>query len=645
MPDDYAWTPGAVFLEQSNVARFMARHAIGDFRELVRRSAVEPEWFWPAVIDELGLEFFEPYEAVLDESAGTPWARWFVGGAINVAHNCVDRHANGPDRDRPAIDWEGEGGATRTWSYADLADQVDRLAAALRRLGVARGDRVGLFLPMVPEAAAGFFAVAKLGAIVVPIFSGYGAEAVAVRLRDAEAVALLTVDGFTRKGKYIEAGAVAAEAAALSPTVRHLIAARHVDGRPAPAVGDWLWWDDLLAAESPGLPCERTDAEDPFLIAYTSGTTGRPKGAVHVHGGFLVKIAQEVAHQVDMRPDDRLCWVTDLGWIMGPWELVGGLARGGTVVLYDGAPDFPGPDRLGSLVERHRVTILGVSPTLIRALMRHGDAPFAGRDLSSLRVIGSTGETWNPDPWRWCFEKVGGGRCPIINISGGTEVGACLLSAFPVTPLKPCALVGPALGMAVDVVDPEGRSIRGAVGELVCRKPWPSMTRGLWRDPDRYIETYWSRFPGVWTHGDWASVDDDGDWFLHGRSDDTIKVAGKRLGPAEIESALASHPAVVESAAVGIPHELKGESAWCFVVVRPGVVADEALANELRQRVVADLGKAFAPDQIRFVTELPRTRSAKILRRAIRAIVAGEDLGDLSSLENPRALDEIARAR
>ena len=359
-----------------------------------------------------------------------------------------------------------------------------------------------------------------------------------------------------------------------------------------------------------------------------------------MQGGFLISIAREVGYQADARPGDVIHFATDMGWIMGPWTVVGGGALGATIVYAEGAPDWPS-DRLWRLVEEERVSILGCSPTLIRALLPHGDPV---QDLSSLRVIVTTGEPWNPDPYRWLFERVGGGRCPIINCSGGTEVGACFLSPTPATPIKECSVGGPALGMAMDVVDDEGESLvgTGEVGELVCRRPFPGMTRGFWRDPERFVETYWSRFPGVWTHGDWASVDADGYWFLHGRSDDTLNIAGKRIGPAELESAAVAHAAVSEAAAVGVPHEVKGEVAWVFCVLRPDREPSDELATAVRATVADALGKAFAPDRIVFVEALPKTRSAKIVRRAVRATALGEDPGDLSSVENPDALAAIA---
>jgi acetyl-CoA synthetase len=383
-----------------------------------------------------------------------------------------------------------------------------------------------------------------------------------------------------------------------------------------------------------------------MMIIYTSGTTGRPKGAVHVHGGFLVKIAEECAFQTDVGADDRFMWVSDMGWIMGPMQVVGAGALGATLVLSEGAPDHPGPGRLWELVERHRISVLGVSPTLIRALRGHGDEPVLAHDRSSLRILASTGEPWNPEPYRWLHEVCGEGRCPIINLSGGTEVAACFLSPMPVMPLRECTLGMPSLGMAMDVAGPNGEHLpAGEVGELVCKKPWPSMTRGVWGDPERYLRSYWSRWPGVWVHGDWASVDEDGYWYLHGRSDDTLNVAGKRIGPAEFESAAVAHPAVLEACAIGVPDKVKGEVVWVYCVLAPGEEPSEELRSEVRARVAEELGKAFAPSRVLFVDGLPRTRSAKIVRRAVRAVALGEEQGDLSSLDDPSALERIAAAR
>lgn len=640
-----AYRPSREALERSNVLAFCRAHGVASYEALVARSAGDPEWFWGTLEKDLGIEWDVPYTKVLDDSKGPEWATWFVGGRLNLGHNLLDRWIEAGGGDRPAVLFEREDGRAGRWTYKELGDEANRLCRLLRGLQVAPGEAVGVYMPMVPEAVAALIAIAKVGAVFIPLFSGYGADAVAKRLNDCRAKVLLTADGFRRRGALVEMKKTAAAAREHVPTLHHTVMLRlegcQVPWDPSHDI-DWKVGLCPFEASFDALP---VDAEHPFMIIYTSGTTGKPKGAVHVHGGFLVKVAQEVLHQGDYHAGDVLHWVTDMGWIMGPWEIVGTLALGGTVLLYDGAIDYPGPDRLWSLVARHKVSFLGVSPTLIRALMKSGDEPVARHDLSSLRAIGSTGETWNPVPWMWCFQKVGHSKVPIINLSGGTEVGACFLSALTIMPLKPCTLGGPALGMAVDAVDEEGRPVRGQVGELVCRRPWPSQTRGLFEANDRYIEAYWSRFKGVWFHGDFASVDQDGYWFLHGRSDDTIKVAGKRLGPSEVESIVTSHPAVAECAAVGIPHETKGEALWVFAILRPPHEPSESLRGEIVALVERDLGKAFRPAQVKFVRELPKTRNAKILRRAIRAAVVGGETGDLSGLENRASLDEIRAAR
>jgi acetyl-CoA synthetase len=637
------WSPDDRYVDRANITRFMRAHDIVGYDDLIRRSRDDIGWFWDAVVRDLGIEFFEPYDRVFDDSRGVPWTTWFEGGSINLAHNCLDRWAERAP-DRIAVRWEGEEGTFRAVSYRDLRAMVDRLARGLRSLGVERGDGVSIFMPMAPETVAATLACAKIGAFYTPIFSGYGPEAVAARLADAGTKVLITADGTVRRGRRVPMKETADAALADAPTVKHIVMWSRLGLADVPWTdGRDVAWDDLIVNQADDLPSEPLPSEHPLFVAYTSGTTGRPKGSVHVHGGLLVKIAAEVAYQADLHQDETLFWVTDLGWIMGPWEIIGAGALGASVFLFDGAPNFP-PNRLWDLVERHRISTLGISPTLIRALIPGGDGYVERHDLTSLRVLGSTGEPWNPEAYMWFFEKVGGGRCPVINISGGTEVGACFLSPLPITDLKPCTLRGPAPGMAIDVWGPDGAPVpRGEVGELVCTKPWPGMTRGIWGDPDRYLETYWSRWPDVWVHGDWATIDEDGFWFLHGRSDDTMKIAGKRLGPAEVESALGTHPAVAESAAVGIPDRIKGEAIWCFVVLRPGFEPGTNLVSSLKSTVARQLGGSFKPTRVIFVPELPKTRSAKIVRRALRATVVGADPGDLSSLENPGALDAVRR--
>jgi acetyl-CoA synthetase len=627
----FIWEPSPDILARANVVRLMRGHGFDDYWGLQQRSQDDPDWFWPAAIEDMGLDFFRPWERVSDLSRGPEWATWFVGGKVNIAWNCVHRWAERKPDEVGAV-FAGEDGERRALTFAQLSRDVTRLAEGLIALGIEPGDRVALYMPMCPEVAIASHACAHIGAIQVPIFSGFAAPAVLQRLEDSEAKVVITADRSLRRGKWLHMRETVEEAARAAASVQHVVTWSRSGGT----------WDGIELGPGTMLPLE-VDSEHPYLLAYTSGTTGKPKGVVHVQGGFLVSIAREVAYQADGHDDDVILFATDMGWIMGPWTVVGGGALGCRLVFSEGAPDQPA-DRLWRLIERERATILGCSPTLIRALLPHGD-PEA--DLSSLRTIVTTGEPWNPDPYRWLFEQVGGGRCPIINCSGGTEVGACFLSPTPAIPIKTCSLGGPALGMAMDVVDGEGGSLvgTGEVGELVCRKPFPGMTRGFWRDPERYLDAYWRRLPGVWVHGDWASVDEDGYWFLHGRSDDTLNIAGKRIGPAEIESAVVAHPSVSEAAAVGVPHEVKGEVAWVFCVLKPGQNPDDGLASEVADCAARELGKAFKPERVVFVSALPKTRSAKIVRRAVRAALLGQDPGDLSSVENPEALDEVERLR
>ena len=641
---EIVWRPTAEYVERSRLWRFMQLRRLSTFADLLARSTSDPEWFWDAVVKDLDLQWCQTYEKVLDLSGGVEWPRWFVGGLYNYVFDAVDKQASvGPDN--IAIAWEGEDGETRTLTYGGLHAQVCKAANALKSLGVGRGDRVGLFMPMIPETAVAALAISRIGAIYTPIFSGYGGAAVASRLSDCEAKVLITADGFYRGGKIVPMKEAADEAALSTPWLEHVVVVRRA-GRDVPwTEGRDLWWHDLLAGEEASCPLEQTASEDPYMIIYTSGTTGKPKGVVHAQGGFPIKAAQELAHCFDLHAGDNLFWISDMGWMMGPWAITGALMLGATCFLYEGSITQPDPGRVWQIVERHGITHLGISPTAVRALMAYGDHLPRERDLSSLRILAGAGEPWHPGPWRWLFDVVGRDRLPIINYSGGTEVSGGILSCNPLLPLKPCAFSAPVPGMAAEVLNPEGRPVRGEVGELALRAPWPGITRGFWRDPDRYLDTYWARLPGTWVHGDWAKVDEDGFWYILGRSDDTIKVAGKRVGPSEVESAAVSHPAVAEAVAVGVPDDLKGESLVLFVVLRPGSEPGEALRAEIESAVVNHLGKSLRPGQIRFVSDVPRTRNGKILRRLVRRSYLGEPLGDTSSLENPASLDTISSSR
>jgi acetyl-CoA synthetase len=640
---EYAWVPTAEAIERANVTRLMRRYGIDDIDELRRRSVADIDWFWNAVVEDLGLPFCRPYTAVRDSSAGIEWTRWFVGGQFNAASACVGRwRTNALRSQSPAIIHEDESGEVRALTYAELAAEVDRVARALSAHGIGRGDVVAIFMPMIPEAVLALHATAAVGAISLPLFSGFAATAIAKRLQDAEAKLVFTADGTFRRGKHALMKQVCDEAVSECPSVERVVMHRRL--------GIEVPWDpsrdvdlaDFAVDHSAPYEVPETDAEQPLLIGYTSGTTGRPKGAVHTHAGFVVKVASEVAYEFDLHRGEVFGWITDMGWILGPLSAFGVHALGGTLLMYEGAPDQPSPERIWKLVQRHRVSVLGVSPTLIRALKAAGPPPPPSIDMSSLRVFGSSGEPWDLAAYQWLAESVGQNRRPVINFSGGTEVGGAFLSPFPVEPIKPCSLGGASLGMDVDVFDARGRSVRGSVGELVCKQPWPAMTRGVYGDPDRYIESYWSMYPQVWRHGDWARIDEDGQWFLLGRSDEALNVAGKRVGPAEVESELLSHPAVAEAATIGVPDGTKGEVIWCFWT--PADPAGDDVSGQLAELVAERLGRPFKPSRVIRVVDLPRTRSAKIMRRAVRAVVVGEDPGDLSGAENPQALEVIRAA-
>jgi acetyl-CoA synthetase len=654
---DAAWRPSPDLLADSRLARFLRDARERDLTGLQARAVADPAWFWGAAVDDLGLAWQRHPDEVMDSSGGPEWTRWWRGGAFNHAEAATaPRAASDPDAE--AVVWEGEDGAVRRLSNRELRDEVVVAARMFAAQGVRAGDRVGIFLPMLIETVVATLALGRLGAIFTPIFSGYGAPAVAARLQDCEASVLVTADGFLRRGNPVPMKATADEAVTLAPTIRRVIVVRRLARRVAPAEGDatpWhperdRWWDESIDAARAALVDEgapealtATDPETPYMLIYTSGTTGKPKGAVHVHGGFPIKAAQDLAHTFDLRRGDALFWFTDLGWMMGPWAISGALLLGARLVLFEGAPDFPGPDRLWDLAARHRVTHLGLSPTVIRALIPHGSDPVRAHRLTTLRVLGSTGEPWDPESWRWYFREVGGGRCPVVNYSGGTEVSGGIVGCNLLTPIKPASFNGPCVGTAADVAAPDGTPLRGEVGELVIRAPQPGFTRGFWQDPNRYLDAYWSRLPGTWVHGDWAMIDADGYWYIRGRSDDTLKVAGKRVGPAEVEAAATAHPSVVEAAAIGVPHALKGEAIVVVCTIAKGETDDDELRAAIGRRVVADLGKTLKPEAVVIVPALPKTRSGKIMRRVVRAAWLGLDPGDLSALDDPSTIEAIGR--
>ena len=672
--DEVVHEPMAAFVDSTNVRAFMRASDIDDYATLLERTTTDIdgveasgiEWFWDEIVDYLDITFDEPYEAVRDDTDGPQFSDWYPGGRLNIAHNVVDRHAavDAPSRNSVATIWEGEGGTVREVTYHELHREANRVANALDERDVGVGDTVGLYMPMVPEVVSILYGCFKAGAIAVPIFSGFGVDAIATRIEDAECRVLFTGDGFYRRGNPIGLKANADDAIDAAGHVEHTIVfdrlgSRAGDGTVKAQTAEngsvevpWIddrdeWWEEAVTSQHDEYRTKSVPSDHESMLLYSSGTTGKPKGIVHTHAGVQVQCAKELFFGFDLQPADRFFWVSDIGWMMGPWTLIGVHTFGGTVFMYEGAPDYPEPDRFWRMIDRHALTHFGISPTAIRALRKHGDEWVDGHDLSSLRVLGSTGEPWDPESWLWFYENIGGSNCPIINISGGTEICGCFLMPMPDQPLKPCTLGGPGLGMDVDIVDADGNSVRDdhERGFLVARDSCPSMTKSLWSGDERYLEEYWSTWEDLWDHGDWAQQDEDGFWFLHGRADDALNVAGRKVGPAEVEGALIDHEAVNQAAAVGVPDDTTGTAVVAYVVLEPGETASEPLRETLRERVGEDLGKPFRPREVLFVDAFPKTQSGKIIRRAIEASYTGEPLGDLSSIENPDALEDLEHAR
>ena len=639
---DVAWRPSEAVLRDANWARFTAHCGLPDYAALAGRASADPEWFWRTLAGWLQFRFRRPPRRMLDLTDGLAHPRWCSDGTTNLYDSAV-MAALERDAGRLAVVWEGEAGEERRCSYAELDREAADLAAGLHGLGLGPGDVVGVYLPMLPETAAAFMACARLGCVTLPLFSGFGADAVAQRLRLSGARAVITADGTLRRGAAVAMKPVVDAALSGDTEVRHAVVLRHSGFEvPMDAPRD-VWWHDLTAAAAEAPPPRELPAEQPVLLMYTSGTTGLPKGTVHTHCGLGIKIGQDARLTLDLKPSDRLLWPTDFGWFGGTVTILGSLLAGATLVIAEGAPTYPDPGRMWRLIERHRVTHFGTAPTLARMLRREADALLDLHDLSSLRAIPSSGEAWDRETWSWVMGRIGRGRVPILNFSGGTEMCAIVASNI-LFPQKPCSFNGPVPGTGGDIAGPDGRSLPpGEVGELVMREACIGTTRGLWRDERRFIESYWSQIPGLWVQGDLASRDAEGFWFLHGRSDDTLKVAGKRIGPTEIEEAMLATGTVTEVAAVGLPDPVTGSSVACVAVPAPDQAGDAVQAEALAEAVAARLGRAFRPKRVVFVADLPKTRSMKVMRRVVRATLAGQPPGDLSSLVNPETVRELAR--
>jgi acetyl-CoA synthetase len=638
----FSWRPSRDLIEGTTLAAFLRRHGLPDQDALAAAADERPDWYWDALFRFFDIRFERPYTSVLDLSRGVEWPVWCRDGTTNISWNCLGRHQGSPTQDRDAIVWEGEDGNVVRWSFARLDAETAKLAELLSDRGIGVGDVVGLYLPMVPEAVATFLAIVEIGAIAMPLFSGFGSRPLVDRLNDSEAKAIVTCVATRRRGKSVAMLETAREARRESAALRTVVVLdRTDDGNTVLEAGEVEW---STVREAP--PRRRgpiiVPAETPAMLMYTSGTTGRPKGTVHTHCGMLAKNALDMGLCCDLTARDRLLWMSDMGWIVGPKVSIACTLLGATLIMAEGTPDWPENNRIWRLCSRHGVTVAGIVPTAVRQMMRIEGDPLEGADLSCLRTVISSGEPWTPEAWTWFFEKIGSRRVPILNYAGGTECGGAILIGTHHRPLRPCSFGGPVPGSGADIVDAEGRSVPdGAVGELVMRKPTIGASRGLWRNAARYLEDYWGRIPGMWVQGDLASRDRDGLWYLHGRSDDTIKLAGKRTGPAEIEATLMATGLVADAAVVGIADDITGASLLCACV--PVGVGSPELEKRLAENVAREFGAPFRPKRIVFVPDLPKTRNQKIMRRVIRSLAMNLPVGDLSSLSNPETVDHLAR--
>jgi acetyl-CoA synthetase len=612
----------------------LERAYIKNYEEVYSRAMQDLEAFWAERAEEL--EWFRKWDRVLDDS-NKPFYKWFVGGKINICYNAVDRHMKTWRKNKVALYWEAENGERRVLSYYDLYREVNRFANVLKALGVRKGDRATIYMPRIPELPIAMLACARIGAIHSVVFAGFSVEALHTRIEDSKSRLVITADGGYLNGRIVETKRTVDEAVRRAPSVEHVLVVRRTRHEVPMEPGRDYFYDELarLPFAQGECPVEETDAEDPLYILYTSGTTGAPKGQVHVHGGYAVYIYTTMKWVFDIKDEDIWWCTADPGWVTGHSYIVyAPLMLGATSVMYEGAPTYPYPDRWWSIVEKYGVTVLYTTPTAIRGLMRFGDEWPNRRNLSSLRLLGTVGEPINPEAWRWYYRVIGKGRCPIMDTWWMTETGGFMITPMPCVPLKPGSATLPFPGIRAEVVDENGNPCPpGVEGYLVIQNPWPGMSRTLYGDPDRYVKTYWSKYPGWFFTGDSARRDEDGYFYIIGRVDDVLKVSGYRLGTAEIESALVAHPAVAEAAAIGLPHEVKGEGIHCYVILKAGYTPSEALAEELRQHVAQLIGPIARPEAIHFVDKLPKTRSGKIMRRVLRARALGLPEGDLSTLE------------
>jgi acetyl-CoA synthetase len=632
---DKLFSPSAELVENANVTAYMKQKGLHSYEELYAWTIKNPEAFWSDMANEL--EWYQPWEQVLDES-NPPFFKWFTSAKCNIVHNAIDRHVKTWRRNKLALVWEGEDGSARTYTYHTLNREVSQMANVLKSMGVQKGDIVTIYLPRIPELPIAMLACAKIGAAHSVVYGGFSEAALADRLADAQSKVLITADGGFMRNKIIELKQIADEAMSRTPTVQTCLVVKRTGHDVNMELGRDLWLHDLLALPIASPKCETVemDAEDTLFILYTSGTTGKPKGVVHTHGGYMVGTYTTLKYVFDLKEEDRYWCAADPGWITGHSYIVySPLINGATSFMYEGAPNFPYPDRWWQLVARHGISILYTAPTAIRGLMRFGEAWPNRHDLSSLRILGSVGEPINPEAWRWFYEVIGKRNCPIMDTWWQTETGHFMITPTPVMPLKPGSATKPFLGIEAEIVQEDGTPCApDEDGLLIIKRPWPGMMRTILNDPQRYVDTYWSKMPNVYTVGDSARKDKDGYIWVIGRLDDVIKVSGYRLGTAEIESALVSHPAVAESAAIGLPHEIKGSAIHAYVMLRDGVEANQRLEEELRHHVGHELGPIARPDAITFVVSLPKTRSGKIMRRVLKAQALGQDVGDISTLEN-----------